>query len=110
VVLKGRKGSPGYIAPEIWESEAYSGYIADTFSAVVVFYIMVTGKPPFANTKKDNPHYFPRRQNKYDLFWQYQRNVDLSHALKDLFWVSFSKLPGERYTIKDLRMHPAIAG
>lgn len=39
-------GSPGFIAPEIFEQESY-GELCDVYSAGALFHILVTGKPMF---------------------------------------------------------------
>lgn len=45
-----RAGSPGYIAPEILESQPY-GHKIDIFSVGVILYALLTGEMPFNSTK-----------------------------------------------------------
>lgn len=45
-VATGTVGTPGYIAPEVYHMERY-GCSADLFSAGVIMYIFLTGRPPF---------------------------------------------------------------
>lgn len=42
-------GSPGYVAPEVLNNLGY-GTASDVFSAGVIFYVMLTGRPVFSGS------------------------------------------------------------
>ena len=41
------KGTPGYMAPELFTSKGYNGELADVFALGVVLFALVMGRPPF---------------------------------------------------------------
>lgn len=45
-LMKNRCGTPGYMAPEIFQSKGYNDRV-DVFSAGVILYTMLNGSPPF---------------------------------------------------------------
>ena len=44
-----KAGTPGYIAPEVFENKAYTEK-GDVFSLGVIFYSLVSGRSPFKGT------------------------------------------------------------
>ena len=47
IISTTKKGTPGYMSPEIHLGEKYNGTQADVFAAGVILFIMVSGHPPF---------------------------------------------------------------
>ena len=55
--LRSFKGTRPYMAPEILEKRPYCGILTDLFSAGIILFIIVVGRPPFMRAEKINPHY-----------------------------------------------------
>jgi serine/threonine protein kinase len=53
--IRGRCGTPGYVAPEVFAAGVYGGYgnKADVFSAGVTLYVMLCGYEPFYGENDD---------------------------------------------------------
>lgn len=54
-LVRGRCGTPGYVAPEIFSAGLHGGYgnKVDVFSAGVVLYVMLAGYEPFYGESDD---------------------------------------------------------
>ena len=51
------KGTPGYMAPEIFTGKGYSGEAVDVFALGVVLFAMLMGRPPFRTAELSDPYY-----------------------------------------------------
>ena len=51
-----KKGTDGYMAPEIYKGETYSGQSVDLFATGIILFIMVAQHPPFASASSKDPH------------------------------------------------------
>lgn len=69
-----RCGSPGYVAPEILNDLGY-GVASDVFSAGVIFYVMLTGRPVF---------------NGCDQSEILKANTECNYEFPDRFWRNIS--------------------
>lgn len=108
-LIRGRCGSPGYVAPEILKAEAGEGYRnqVDMFSAGVTLYLMLCGYEPFygesemelINANKKAHIDFP------DSDWR-----KISPEAKDLVAKMLKTDPKERITACEAVKHPWIIG
>ena len=55
--LSSFKGTRPYMAPEILERKSYCGTSTDLFSAGIILFIFIFGRPPFMRAERINPHY-----------------------------------------------------
>jgi serine/threonine protein kinase len=55
--LESYKGTPPYMAPEMHEGKPYRGRETDLFSAAIILFILVTGRPPFTYATLADPFF-----------------------------------------------------
>lgn len=104
-----RRGTIGYMAPEVLEGHLYDPKQADLFSAAVVLFIMLTQHCPFVKAEKEDKYYKRIIQYRYEEFWQlHSRNSDKSlftDSFKDLFIRMVASEPSERLTLEEIKNH-----
>lgn len=97
-------GTPGYVAPEILESESYTEKV-DAWSLGVIAYILLCGFPPFYN--ENNAQLFQEiKAGMYDFpspYWD-----DVSQAAKDFIAKLLVVDPGKRMGCIDVMSDPWI--
>ena len=85
-----RCGTPGYVAPEILNSDPYNTK-ADIFSAGIIFYIILTGYSPFFG---DSYAEILEKNKKCKICFEFERiNVKLSTETLDLLKSMLKKDP-----------------
>ena len=97
-------GSPLYMPPEIIQNKKYTSAV-DVWSAGVVVYIMLSGKPPFFGTTKDEVYTaikekaleFPKKD------WEF-----VSEDAKDFLRLALDKEQYTRATTSQLLAHPFL--
>jgi serine/threonine protein kinase len=100
-----RKGTYGYMAPEVLASEPYKGEEADLFAASVILFVMVTQHPPFLRADKSDRFYKPIIDGKLKKFWEIHSDIDLSEEFIDFFTRMASFDPKDRMTISQIKAH-----
>lgn len=107
--VRGRCGSPGYVAPEILKAEAGEGYRnqVDMFSAGVTLYLMLCGYEPFyGETEKEL--IYANKKGKVDFPKNEWRKI--SSKAKDLVSRMLEADPEKRISAKEAVDHPWIVG
>ena len=102
--LEGNKGSRCYKCPEMIEKYKFRPVEADIFSLGVVLFNLVTGKPGFFTSNKDDRYYKYIYQKNYEIYWQSLKTVikDVSQEFKNLYIQMVSYTSFERPTIAQI--------
>merc|ERR1719330_354331 len=103
------KGTPGYAAPEMLENRQFSGPSADVFAAVIVLFILVTGRPPFISATKVDFRYSHVISNNWTEFWEKQA-PSISPSFKDFIEKSLCYEGDVRLGMDDMLKHPWMNG
>ena len=97
-----RCGSPGYVAPEVLNNDGYNCK-ADIFSAGVIFYVILTGRPLFQGTNAKSL-LINNMKCKYEFNEYYWGR--LSEEVKDLVMKMLHKDPEQRISAEEALQHP----
>ena len=97
-------GSPLYMPPEIVKHEKYTSKV-DVWSAGVVTYILLCGRPPFFGTTKDEVY----KSIKEDvLSFKSKEWAKISQDAQEFISLALNKDPDQRSTAEDLLNHKWI--
>ena len=109
-VSTSRKGTYGYMSPELMAKEPYNCEEADLFAAAVILFILVTQHPPFTRADPVDPHYKNVMSKSWKNFWDVHRDSKVSTDFKDLMTKMFSYDPKERLSLEQIKAHPWFCG
>ena len=97
-----RCGSPGYVAPELLEDKGYYTK-ADVFSAGIILYVMLTGRPAFPGA---NIHDILMKNKHCDISFPPKYWDRISAEAKDLVHLLVHKDPRQRISASEALKHP----
>jgi len=100
-LLKLRCGSPGYVAPELLDESGY-GTKADVFSAGVILYVLLTGRPAFRGY---NINEILIKNKNCDVEYPAKYWEKISEKAKDLVKKMLCKNPDERISAAEALEH-----
>uniref|UniRef100_A0A6U4Q5S4 Protein kinase domain-containing protein n=1 Tax=Hemiselmis andersenii TaxID=464988 RepID=A0A6U4Q5S4_HEMAN len=103
--LRGLCGSPGYVAPEIIREKDGYGLPVDMWSMGVIFYILLTGIPPFAGDS-DEESFAMTLKGSYDK----APLEEVSRPAKELVAKMLTYSPSKRMTAEAALQHVWMAG
>lgn len=111
-----KRGTDGYMAPEIYKGVRYSGQSVDLFATAIILFIMVAQHPPFNAASARDPHYKLLSTNRVDVFWKVhtkrkEGGLDFfSEDFRDLVSSMLSYIPHERPSLAEIKSHPWYNG
>ena len=110
--LSSFKGTRAYMAPEIVERKPYRGNLTDIFSAGIMLFLFVIGRPPFRLAERMDPYYVNIMRKNWGKFWDMHRleNTEISVEFKDLIQKMLAYSPEERSTAAEIMEHPWVCG
>lgn len=106
-----KRGTDGYMAPEIYKGVTYSGQSVDLFATGIILFIMVAQHPPFGSASAKDPHYKLLSTNRTDVFWKVhtkrkQGGIDyFSESFRDLVQSMLAYNPHERPSLAEIKAH-----
>ena len=115
-VSETRKGTTGYMAPEIELGQEYSAPAADLFALGVILFIMRGGHPPFVSASIEDQYYKCVIANRLDKFWKshgQQKEEGTRYYGPDFMsfisgLIQFDQCA--RLTLPEIRAHPWFNG
>lgn len=109
-VSESRKGTFGYMAPEVLAKKPYKGAEADLFASAVILFILLSQHPPFIRAEEGDRYYKKIIQDKWDKFWKVYEDENFTEAFKDLFSKMVSPSPHLRLTLQEIKEHEWFNG
>ena len=101
-----KRGTVGYMAPEIIAGFKYDPKKSDLFSAAVILFIMITQHCPFVKADPNDKYYKKLIKSSYSEFWSlHPDSEECTKDFKDLFCKMTSVIPGHRLTIEEIKEH-----
>jgi len=105
-----RKGTFGYMAPEVLANEEYDGQQEDLFSSAVILFILLTQHPPFVRAENDDRYYKKIITGKWKEFWAIHADENLDESFQDLFSRMVALEPSERLSLEEVKNHKWFKG
>ena len=111
-----KRGTDGYMAPEIYKGITYSGQSVDLFATAIILFIMVAQHPPFGAASSKDPHYKLISTNKVDTFWKVHckrkpgGDEYFTESFKSLITAMLSYNPHERPSLAEIKSHEWFNG
>lgn len=100
-----KKGTYGYMAPEVLAGEQYRGVEADLFSSAVILFIFLSQHPPFVRAEPTDRYYKRIADRNYSKFWKVYEDDEFSESFMDLFSQMISLESTDRLTLKEIKAH-----
>jgi serine/threonine protein kinase len=80
-----RKGTHGYMAPEVEVGDKYNGAYADIFSIGVILFTMISQKPPITAAVLTDIYFKLLAHNQVNFFWKMHKKANKKINYSDEF-------------------------
>lgn len=107
-VSHSKKGTYGYMCPEILAGEKYKGEEADLFASAVILFILLSQHPPFVKAEPTDRYYKRIAKDngaQIDKFWKVYEDEGFTESFKDLFSRMCAYDSADRMTLKEVKDH-----
>jgi len=107
-VSHSKKGTYGYMCPEILAGEKYKGSEADLFASAVILFILLSQHPPFVKAEPTDRYYKRIAKDngaQIDKFWKVYEDEGFSESFKDLFSRMCAYDSSDRMTLQEVKDH-----
>jgi serine/threonine protein kinase len=103
-----RRGTFGYMAPEVLAKFAHDPKKSDIFSAGVILFIMTTKHCPFVRADANDKYYKHILSGDFDTFWKMHGNSngetkEFPESFKTLISAMLAARPGDRVTLEEIK-------
>lgn len=105
--LRTQCGTPGYMAPELFDSAEYDGPPVDVWATGVLLFVMLVGSPPMAQAAPMDWWFDRLLAEQHDLFWRAHQQTGhvLSDSAKDLILKLLTPDSKKRLTLAEVKEH-----
>jgi len=104
-------GTPGYMAPEMFNNQGNDAVKSDLWACGVIVFIMLAGFPPFQKPHLNDWWFQKLHSGRHHLFWQAHSRT---HYFSRIFMDFINKLlcpdPAKRFTVADIISHEWFSG
>ena len=104
-ISQSRKGTYGYMAPEVLAKEPYRGKDADLFATAVIIFILLSQHPPFLRAEAGDRYYKKIIHANWEKFWEIYEDEGFSESFKDMFSQMVCPDPDLRLTLEEVKNH-----
>lgn len=105
-----QSGTPNYSSPDVRHAftKGYDGRKNDIFSLGVLLFVVTIGEFPFESTTYSDEKYKFIIKGRYNKFWEFFNNIEISDEFKDLINSLISLNPAKRLSTDEILKHPWI--
>lgn len=105
-----RKGTYGYMAPEVYAQKEYDCRLHDLYGAAVVLFVLATQHPPFTKADPQDKYFKKIYEEKWSQFWEVHSDSQLSESFIDLMTKMLAYKPEDRLSIAQIKQHEWFKG